>query len=94
MSATATGKKVTTAHRTLTDTSAEIVEMLERNPDVTKIALGTISHTRGGRRDLKFHPITGGTKVAVRGDGAVHDLYVYTHNPQGVEQALRESFEK
>lgn len=90
----ARSQKVTRSHRTLTETSAEVASILDKLEAVSKISLGSIRHVPGGRRDVKFHSMTGGIKVVVRGNGAVHDLYVYTTEPEMVRQQLEEKFAK
>lgn len=85
--------KVTSSHRTVTATSAIVVDVASRIPEVTKIGLGKITHVVGGRKDLKFALINGGIKVTVRGSGAVHQVFIYTDNIANVQKRLLSAFE-
>jgi len=85
--------KVTSSHRTVTGASAIIVDAASRIPEVTKISLGKITHVPGGRKDLKFSQITGGFRVAVRGAGAVHEVFIYTDDMTTVQKLLIKSYQ-
>lgn len=84
--------KITDSHSSLTSAAAEVLGLAEKRPEVSKIGIGYIAHVRGGRRDLKFLPITGGIKAMVRGSGAVQELYIYTATPEETEKYLIENF--
>ncbi len=90
--ATTNSTKVTSSHRTVTGASARIVDAASRMPEVTNIGLGKITHVVGGRKDVKFSRINGGIKAAVRGAGAVHEVFIYTDNPEGVQKKLSEAY--
>ena len=83
-------KKITSSHTTLTDLAREVVETTHHMPEVSKISIGIIKTTtsKGGKRGIKFLPITGGLKAIVRGSGSVQELYIYTKNPKVTEQTL------
>jgi len=84
--------KITDSHSTLTDTAKEVMTMVTRYEEVTKVGIGFITHVRGGRRDIKFLPISGGIKAMVRGSGAVQELYIYTSNTEVVTNRLSKAF--
>lgn len=86
--------KITRSHSTQTETSKIVVDYLDKMKDVSKISLGIIKHVPGGRNDITFQPITGGIKAAVRGNGSVHELYIYTNNPEKVKEGLFGLFKK
>lgn len=86
------GGKITDSHTTSTETAAVVIDVLSKLDEVTKISLGSIRHIGGGERRLKVAPITGGIKIAVRGSGAVQDLFVYTSNPLSTEKKLENIF--
>ena len=86
------GGKITASHSTMTESAAEIVKAASRLPQVKKISLGEIRRIHGGRRSLKFLPLTAGTKAVVRGNGATQDLYIYTADPAEVNRILTDSF--
>lgn len=86
--------KITRSHSTLTYTSKKVVDCLDKLSVVSKISLGTIKPAPGGRIDINYQPITGGIKAAVRGNGSVHELYIYTKEPETVKEHLSRLFEK
>lgn len=86
------GSKVTASHTTMTEAGEEVTRHAEKLDQVTKISLGAIKRAHGGRRGIKFLPINGGIKAVVRGNGAVQDLFLYTHVPEEVVRLLMEGF--
>lgn len=92
MSIKATSAKITTSHRTLTETADEVIRAIDSMNSVTKISLGAIRHVPGGRRDIKFKPITGGINASIRGNGAVQDVYIYTKEADSVKKELQKMF--
>ncbi|MEI6058072.1 MAG: DUF2103 domain-containing protein [bacterium] len=86
--------KTTPSHTTLTETAREVIEALHKIEDVSKVSIGIIKTTssKGGKRGIKFLPITGGLKAAVRGSGTVQELYIYTKNSENTEKALFKIF--
>ena len=87
-------KKTTDSHTTLTEIAREVIEVLHKIEDVSKVSIGIIKITasKGGKRGIKFLPITGGLKAAVRGSGTVQELYIYTKNPKNTEETLLKMF--
>ncbi len=79
MSKLTLGGKITDSHSTLTEVAEKLVEKAVKFDFITKIGIGNITHVGGGRRSLKFLPITGGIKAVVRGSGSVQELYIYTN---------------
>ena len=77
MPAHKTGRKLTRSHTTITEKAKEVVTLLERLPDVTKISLGIIKQIGLGKPAVKFHPITGGFRCVVRGNTSIQDVWVY-----------------
>lgn len=63
--------------------------------NVSKVSIGIIKTTtsKGGKRGIKFLPITGGLKASVRGSGTIQELYIYTKDPQNTEKTLLKMFE-
>lgn len=92
--ATTSSTKVTSSHRTVTSASAVIVDVADRMSEVTKVSLGKIIPVPGGRKDLKFSLINGGIKVAVRGSGAVHELFIYTDKTDIVQNKIIEEYKR
>ena len=72
-----TGRKLTRSHTTIIEKAREVVSMLERLPDVTKISLGIIKQIGLGKPAVKFHPITGGFRCVVRGNVSLQEIWVY-----------------
>ena len=87
------GGKITNSHSTLTETAEKLVCEAVKSPLISKISIANITHVGGGRKSLKFLPITGGIKAVVRGSGSVQEIYIYTNNPIGTEMELKKIFE-
>lgn len=81
--------KITDSHSTLTKPSEKVMEEAAKISSVSKISISIIKQVGGGRRSLKFLPITGGIKAVVRGEGAVQELFIYTDDPVGTEEKLK-----
>ena len=69
------GGKITNSHSTLTETAEKFIYEAIKSPLISKISIANITHVGGGRRSLKFLPITGGIKAVVRGSGSVQEIY-------------------
>ena len=85
---------ITDSHSSTTDASAEIIKYAKKIEAISKIGIGIIKNTnsKGGKRGIKFLPITGGVKASVRGSGTVQDLYIYTKEIELVKKYLSEIF--
>ncbi len=92
MSKLTLGGKITKSHSTLTEISEKIVIEAVKLPLISKIGIGNIIHVGGGRRDIKFLPITGGIKAIVRGSGSVQELYIYTNESDKIKVELIKIF--
>lgn len=77
MPAHKTGRKLTRSHTTVTEKAREVVTMLERVAEVSKISLGIIKQIGLGKPAVKFHPITGGFRCIVRGNVSIQEVWVY-----------------
>lgn len=86
--------KTTSSHTTLTEVAREVVEALHKTEDVSKVSIGIIKTTasKGGKRGIKFLPITGGLKATVRGSGTVQELYIYTKDLESTQKLLLKMF--
>ena len=86
--------KLAPSHSTLTEVAREVIETLHKINDVSKVSIGIIKTTasKGGKRGIKFLPITGGLKAVVRGSGTVQELYIYTKNPEATSKILLNIF--
>jgi len=84
MPAHKTGRKLTRSHTTLIEKARDVVTMLERQPEVTKISLGIIKQIGVGKPAVKFHPITGGFRCTVRGNVSLQEIWVY-HRGDGAQ---------
>ena len=87
---------ITNSHSSTTDASAEVIKHAQKLDIISKIGIGIIKVTKskGGKRSIKFLPITGGVKASVRGSGTVQELYIYTKKVEVVKKYLSETFEK
>jgi len=86
------GGKITDSHSTASDASNEILALVRKRPEVSKISLGFIENIGGSRRSLKFSTIVGGIRVRVRGSGATQEMYIYTSDPEATKEALIKAF--
>lgn len=77
MPAHKTGRKLTRSHTTITEKAKEVVTLLERLPEVTKISLGIIKQIGLGKPAVKYHPITGGFRCTIRGNVSIQEIWVY-----------------
>jgi len=86
--------KITRSHTSTTDATAEIITALKKLKAVNKISIGIIKTTtsKGGKRAIKFLPITGGMVAMVRGSGTVQELYIYTDEIDFVKNYLLKVF--
>ena len=86
--------KITDSHSTTTEASDEIIKAAKNLKEISKIGIGIIKTTKskGGKRAIKFLPITGGVKAIVRGSGTVQELYIYTNDITFVKHYLSKIF--
>ena len=87
------GGKITNSHSSLTETAEKLVYEAVKSTLISKIGIANITHVGGGRKSLKFLPITGGIKAVVRGSGSVQELYIYTNNTSETETELNKIFD-
>ncbi len=82
--------KTTRSHTSTTELSNEIIHAAEKIKEISKIGIGIIKITKskGGKRGIKFLPITGGVKAVVRGSGTVQELFIYTNEAELVKKYL------
>ena len=85
---------ITDSHSSTTDASAEIIKQAKKLGSISKIGIGIIKVTKskGGKRSIKFLPITGGVKASVRGSGTVQELFIYTKEIDLAKKYLSEVF--
>lgn len=85
---------ITDSHSTTTEASEEIIKAAQKLKEISKIGIGMIKTTKskGGKRAIKFLPITGGVKAIVRGSGTVQELYIYTSDIVFVTHYLSKIF--
>lgn len=88
------GGKITESHSTLTETAEKFVREAIKSPLISKIGIASITHVGGGRKSLKFLPITGGIKAVIRGSGSVQEIYIYTNKIEETKKRLDEIFKK
>lgn len=88
--------KTTDSHTTLTEAAEEVIRVIHKIENVSKVGIGIIKTTKskGGKRAIKFLPITGGVKAVVRGSGTVQELYIYTNETALVTYYLLKYFKK
>lgn len=86
--------KLTRTHTTTTETAKEVINTLNKLQCVDKISTGIIKNTKSksGQKSLKITETASGLKIAVRGNGAVQDLYIYTKSPKLIQSAIESIF--
>jgi len=87
------GGKIGGRHTTVTETAGQIVDVLDRFPEVTCISLGVIEPTPGksaGCRHMKVIPHEGFLLLKIRGNGSVQELRVYSRDWQKTRSGLAE----
>jgi len=82
------GGKLTSNHTTLIDAAAPLVDYLQGRDEVSKISLGLIKNIGKGQPGLKFHVVTGGWRVTIRGNVSLQEIVVYTSDLESVRQGL------
>jgi len=82
------GGKLTRNHTTVIDAAVDLIDHLQDRNDVSKISLGLIKNIGKGLPGLKFHAVTGGWKVVIRGSTSLQEIVVYTSDPETVKQSL------
>lgn len=82
------GGKLTRNHTTLIDAAAPVIDFLQECEDVSKISLGMIKTIGKGSPGLKFHPVTGGWRLVIRGNVSLQEIVVYTDEPHKVRRGL------
>ncbi len=85
-------KKITRSHTSIIDAAEPLIKAGSKTSLVSKMSLGIIKHIGTGKPGLKFHPITGGIKVVVRGNTTIQELYFYTQEIEKVKALLKDSF--
>ena len=85
---------ITDSHSSTTDASMVIIKQAKKLGSISKIGIGIIKVTKskGGKRSVKFLPITGGVKACVKGSGTVQELYIYTKEVEDVKKYLSDIF--
>lgn len=82
------GSKFNGRHSTVIPDAIPAVEAARDCPLVSKIALGVITPVRSAEEHLKFTPVSGGLKMQVRGTHAVQVFWIYTTQPDSVEEEI------
>ena len=89
-----THKKLTRSHTSAIELVEEVVSVIQKMPEVSKISLGIIKHIGVGRPTVKFHAITGGTKAVIRGNISIQEIYVYTQDIHLIEDCIKKICKK
>lgn len=86
--------KITDSHSSTTEAADEVIKAAQKLKEISKIGIGIIKQTKskGGKRGIKFLPITGGVKATVRGSGTVQEIYIYTKDVAFVTHYLSKIF--
>jgi hypothetical protein len=85
-------KKMTRSHTSAIEKVEQLLPTLQKSPFVTKISLGIIKHIGVGKPAIKFHLITGGFKMVVRGNISVQEVFVYTGSVDEVQKLAQRTF--
>lgn len=86
--------KITDNHSSTTDATDEVMKEIKKLAQVSKVGIGIIKVTKskGGKRSIKFLPITGGVKASIRGSGTVQEIFIYTKDTEFVTYYLSKVF--
>ncbi|HEY1037436.1 MAG TPA: DUF2103 domain-containing protein [Candidatus Paceibacterota bacterium] len=84
-----THKKLTRSHTSAIEKVEEVVAVIQKLPEVSKISLGIIKHIGVGKPTAKFHAITGGFKAVIRGNISIQEIFVYTKEPDTVQKKIK-----
>jgi hypothetical protein len=82
--------KITRSHSSATEATKKVLLVLKKSNLVSKVGLGIIKKTKGksGNINIKYSPISGGTKASIVGGGTVQEIYIYTKNVEKVSEIL------
>ncbi len=83
---------MTRSHTSAIEKVQQLLPVLQKTPLVTKISLGIIKHIGVGKPAIKFHTITGGFKMVVRGNISVQEVFIYTPNVEEIQKITKKSF--
>jgi hypothetical protein len=87
-----THKKLTRSHTSAIARVQEVIALIQKLPEVSKISLGIIKHIGVGRPAVKFHEITGGFRAVIRGNISIQEIFVYTKQVEEVQKLISEMF--
>ncbi len=87
-----TYKKLTRSHTSAIERVQEVVALIQKLPEVSKISLGIIKHIGVGRPAVKFHEITGGFRAVIRGNISIQEIFVYTKDSSRVQKKIKGLF--
>ncbi len=79
-------------HSTITESARKVAEILNKFPEVTKIANGTICGKDPSQFGIRFLLIHGGWTIKVYGCSAVQSLHIYTNDPACTKEKLELKF--
>lgn len=82
------------SHTTAIQAAVLVVEAARGLSEVSKVVLGMITPIKGNAvaKSLKITVIDAGLSIKVRGPNSVQQLYIYTTDPRGTEEAIRAVF--
>lgn len=78
------GKKITRSHTSAIEKTRDVLSVIERLLEVSKISLGIIKHIGVGKPTVKFHPITGGFKAVIRGNISIQEVWIYIKGEENI----------
>jgi len=87
------GRGVSKQHSTVIEAAQDVVKYLQKNSEISKIALGRIDvHLPSTEWRIKMTEIRGGLKLQIRGTNSIQQIMVYTTDCVGVGAKLRAEF--
>ena len=87
------GSKFNSRHTTVIEAAIPAVKAANECSSVSKIVIGVIEPTRGGRPHIKFTPVPAGLRMQVRGNSAVQIFFVYTDRPDDVIREISDKWQ-
>jgi len=82
------GKKFSKRHTTAVKAASKLGKFLARQPQVSKVVVGSIKPIRVGPKRLKIQPVEAGLKLTVRDTSARQTIYAYIGDPEGITEKI------
>ena len=82
------GKKFSNNHTTIIEHAGPVLAEAKKLSEIRRVVLGRIESAHSSGRSLKFKPIPAGLKMIVRGPNSLQEFFLYSANPEYVQNRL------